>query len=146
LPEIYGQTTMEEVIITICAIIVLVVIVGSFFSFLYAVYLFLFSKGKDENKTKGRNAIRYMIIGIVLSVLFLGILPFALKGVNIELKDYTTKAIFSRVGDILQQTFKVWTAVKNGQIENQYRGNQYINIDNSTTSPSTTTSTPAYQL
>lgn len=145
MPDIYGQTSMEEVIITICAIVVLVVVIGSFFSFLYAVYLFLFSKGKDENKTKGRNAIRYMIIGIVLTVLFLGILPFALKWVNIELKDYSTKAIFSRIGDILQQSFKVGTAVKNGDLNNQYRGNPYINIDKSTdTTPATSTS--AYQL
>ena len=136
---------MEEVIITICAIIVLVVVVGSFFSFLYAIYLFLFSKGKDDNKTKGRNAIRYMIIGIVLSALFLGILPFALKWVNIDIKDYSAKAIFSRVGELLQQSFKIWAAVKNWQLENQYRGNPYINIDNSTESP-TNPSSSAYQL
>ncbi|MEI6426057.1 MAG: hypothetical protein WCO66_01770 [Candidatus Absconditabacteria bacterium] len=134
---------MEEVIITICAIVVLIVGIGSFFSFLYAIYLFLFSKGKDENKTKGRNAIRYMLIGVVLSVLFLSILPLALKGVNIELKDYSTKSIFSRVGEVVQKAFQIGTIVKEGQTDNQYRGQPYINIDNSTGTP---TGGSPYQL
>jgi len=86
-----------------------------------------------------------MIIGIILTVLFLGILPFALKWVNIELKDYSTKAIFSRIGDIVQESFKVGTAVKNGDLNDKYRGDPYINIDKSTdTTPATSTS--AYQL
>ena len=67
-------------------------------------------------------------------------LPFVLKTIGVELKDYSAKAIFSKAGSLIQSSFQIGTAVKNGQIDNQYRGNPYINIDNGrqnlpTTSP-----------
>ncbi len=138
MPSIYGQTTMEDVVLTICAILVIVIIVAAFVSFVYAVYFFLFSQGKEDKKAKGRNAIRYMIIWVVLTVLFLGILPFALKGVGVELKNYSTQSIFTRVGDVIKATFKVGTAIKDSQVNNQYRGDPYINTD--------TTKSSGYQL
>ena len=139
-PSIYGQTSMEEVVITICAIVVIVVVIGSFFSFLVSLYLLLFSKWDKTKENKAKNGIRYMIIWVVFSVVFLVLLPFVLKTIGVELKDYSAKAIFSKAGSLIQSSFQIGTAVKNGQIDNQYRGNPYINIDNGrqnlpTTSP-----------
>ena len=134
MPSIYGQTTMEDVILTICAILVIIIMAAALVSFVYAVYFFLFSQGKEDKKTKGRNAIRYMIIWVVLTVLFLGILPFALKGVGVELKNYSTQSIFARVGDVIKTTFKVGNAFKDSQVNNQYRGDPYINTNDSTKS------------
>lgn len=140
MPSIYWQVSLEQVIITICAILVIVAILGGFVSFVTAVYFFLFSKGKEEKKTKGRNAIRYMIIGLVLMVLFLTILPLALKGAGVEVKEYSTKAIFTRVGEIIQKSFHIGTVIKDSQTGNQYRGDPYININD------WATSSPGYQL
>lgn len=131
MPSVYGQITIDEVIITICAVLVIVAILWWFFSFITAIYFFLFSKGKEDKKTKGWNATRYMIIGLVLTVLFLTILPLALKGAGVELKNYSTKAIFSRVGELIQKTFQIGSVIKESQTDNQYRGNPYINIDGS---------------
>lgn len=129
-------------IITICAILILIVIIGSLFSFVLSLYFFLFSKGKEEQKAKGRNSIRYMIIGIVLTALFLVILPLALKGVNVELKNYSTKTIFERLGTIIEQWFKIGKVVQEAQQENKYRGNPYID----STPSSESVSSSAYQL
>ena len=109
-------------------------------SFISSIYFFLFSKGKEEQKTKGRNAIRYMIIGLVLMVAFLIILPLALRGAGVEVKEYSTNAIFSRVGEIIQKSFQIGRVIKDSKIENKYRGDPYIDIDDSNTSSS------AYQL
>ena len=70
-----------------------------------------------------------MIIGLILTVLFLAILPLALKWAGVELKDYSTRAIFSRVGDLIKKTFQIGNVIKESQTENQYRGSPYINIE-----------------
>lgn len=69
-----------------------------------------------------------MIIGVILTTLFLILLPLALKGIDVEVKDYSTKAIFSRVWDIVKQWFNIKNIIRDAQQENKSSGNPYIEI------------------
>ena len=112
------------------------------YSFIRAVFLFIFSGGKEEKKKKGRNAIRFMIIGAILTIVLLVSFPYILKGMNVELTDqYSTKKVFTRAGELFKKLFEVGQMIKQGQKENEFRGNMYIN-----TSPSTSTTTSPYNL
>ena len=142
MPDIYQQTSMEDVILTVFAVVVILVLWGCLYSFIRAVFLFIFSGGKEEKKKKGRNAIRFMIIGAILTIVLLVSFPYILKGMNVELTDqYSTKKVFTRAGELFKKLFEVGQMIKQGQKENEFRGNMYIN-----TSPSTSTTTSPYNL
>lgn len=91
-----------DVILFVFAMVVLFVLIWCIWAFFYAIFLFIFS-GWDGWKVKtARNAIRYMIIGLFLSVMVLFIGPTILKLFGIQNANYySTKFIFAKVGNII---------------------------------------------
>ena len=141
MPDIYRQTTMADVVLTIFAIIVIIVIAGCLYSFIRAIILFVFSWSKEENKKKWRNSIRFMIIGLLLTVVLFIIFPFILKWMNVDLgEDYSAKKVFNKAGELLQKVVLLKDVVKESQQDNQFRWNLYYP---SAGSPSSTTSQPS---
>jgi formate hydrogenlyase subunit 3/multisubunit Na+/H+ antiporter MnhD subunit len=141
MPDIYRQTTMADAALTIFAIIVIIVIAWCLYSFIHAIILFVFSWAKEENKKKWRNSIRFMIIGLLLTVVLLVAFPFILKWMNVDLwEDYSAKKVFSKAGELLQKVVLLKDIVKESQQDNQFRWNLYYP---SAGAPSSTTSQPS---
>lgn len=115
MPDSIGRyTSIESLLLTILAIIVLAVFVGAIYSFVRAIWLFIFSNG-DEEKIKGaRNSIRYMMIGIIFTVLLLYMVPLLLEYVGINCAAgvscadaFSPSRIFERIQTLLSQGWTI---------------------------------------
>lgn len=117
MPDVYKQTSFETVILTILAIVILAICVGCIYAFLRAIFLFILSHGDEEKIKAARNSVRYMIIGIILTIFLLFVFPILFQMLNVQgYKNYTAKNIFSRAGEVIQTLFKRWEGRKNSQI------------------------------
>ena len=91
-----------DVILFIFALIVLIVLVWCIWWFFYAVFLFIFSRWDDSKVKSAWNGIRYMIIGLFLTVMILFMGPLILKIFGVKNPDmYSPKYIFIKVGSIV---------------------------------------------
>jgi len=91
-----------DVILLIFALIVLVVLVWCIWAFFYAVFLFIFSRWDDSKVKTARNAIRYMIIWLFITVMLLFIAPTLLNIFRVpNPENYSAKYIFVKVGNIV---------------------------------------------
>lgn len=135
MPDIYAQMSLEDILLTIFAIIVIVVLAWCTYAFFRAIFFFIFSGGKEDQKKKGWNSIRFMVIGVVLCIGLLISFPYILKSMNVELsEEYSTKQVFTKAGELFKKVFEVGRMVKDAQKENEFRGQLYydINSENST--------------
>ena len=106
---------LDNVVLTILALIVLVICVGCIYAFIHAIFLFIFSHGEEEQKKSAWNSIRYMIIGIILTIFLLTVFPIIFQQLKVTgYQEYTAKNVFSRAGDIINQLFKFGQLVKDG--------------------------------
>ena len=96
-----------DVILLVFAMIVLVVLVWCIWAFFYAVFLFIFSRWDDSKVKSAWNGIRYMIIGLFMTVMLLFMWPTVLRIFKMQNSDnYSAKYIFVKVGQIVSC---VWT-------------------------------------
>lgn len=100
-------TSRENVFLTILALIVIIIFWGAIYAFIYAIFLFIFSKW-DENKIKKAwNSIRYAILWIILMIFLLFVFPIIFKKLHIPgYKIYTAENIFKKATFIIKKFFK----------------------------------------
>ena len=149
--ELVQNTSLENIILTILAIVIIIIVVGCIYTFIRAIFLFVFSNSKEENKKKWRNSIRFMIIGILFTIVLLFLCPVLFKAMNVPgYQNYTPQNIFGKAWELINKAFQLWNFIQKSQTDNQFRGNLYYdtNPNNTinTTSPSTTDTTPNYSL
>ncbi len=129
---VYANADFQNVILTILALVVILVLVGCIYTFIRAIVLFIFSHNKEENKKKGWNSIRFMIIGVILTILLLFMVPVVLRWMNVPQYDvYTPTNIFSRAGELVGGLFNLGNVIKQSQEQSEYRWQPYQNIDSS---------------
>ncbi len=91
-----------DAILFVFALIVLIVLVWCLWAFFYAVFLFIFSKWDDSKIKTAWNSIRYMIIGLFITVMLLFVGPTVLRIFSVQNADeYSVKYIFVKVGNIV---------------------------------------------
>lgn len=133
MPDIYKQATLEDILLTVFAIIVIIVLAGCLYAFFRAIFFFIFSGGKEEQKKKWWNSVRFMVIWVILSIGLLISFPYVLKSMNVELtEDYSTKKVFSKAWELFKKLFEITRIVKESQLENEFRWNMYYDINNQT--------------
>lgn len=135
---IYANANFQNAILTVLALVVILVIVWCVYTFIRAIILFVFSHSKEENKKKWRNSIRFMIIGVVLTIILLFLVPVVLRVMKVpEYSVYSPVNIFGRAGELVNRVFNLGNVVKQSQQNNEYRGNLYYNTNGvtDTTSP-----------
>lgn len=133
---IYDNANFQNVILTVLALVVLLVIVWCIYTFIRAIIMFIFSHSKEENKKKWRNSIRFMIIGVILTIVLLFLVPVVLKRMKVSKYDtYTPTNIFSRAGELVNWLFNLGNFIKQSQSNSQYRGEYYDGTVNTSTSP-----------
>ena len=88
----------EDIILFVLAVAVLIVFAGCIYAFFRAIFLFIFSKGEDDKVKAARNSIRYMIIGLVLTIMLLFIGPQLLRLFRLPNSEvYTARNVFSKI-------------------------------------------------
>lgn len=105
---IWRYTSIESLLLTILAVIVLAIFVWAIYSFVRAIWLFIFSNWEEEKVKGARNSIRYMMIGIIFTVLLLFIVPLLLEYLGINCAAWVSCAdafspsrIFERISTLL---------------------------------------------
>jgi formate hydrogenlyase subunit 3/multisubunit Na+/H+ antiporter MnhD subunit len=134
---VYDNADFQNVILTILALVVILVIGGCIYTFIRAIIMFIFSHSKEENKKKWRNSIRFMIIGIILTILLLFLVPFVLKVMKVPKYDvYTPVNVFNRAGELVNWLFNLGNVIQKSQEKSQYNGQIYDPINPSSNWPS----------
>lgn len=109
-------TSVEHFMLTLLALIVIVIFGGCIYAFIHAIFLFIFSQGDDEKKQSAWNGIRYMIIGIVLTMFLLTFFPILFEQLHVTgYETYTASNIFNRVGEILNSLLQLGNLVRETQ-------------------------------
>lgn len=133
---VYSNADFQNVILTVLALVVILVIVWCVYTFIRAIIMFIFSHSKEENKKKWRNSIRFMIIGVILTILLLFLVPLVLKWMKVPKYDvYTPVNVFSRAGELVNGLFNLGNIIKQSQESSQYKGQIYDTIPPSSDIP-----------
>ncbi|AKH32618.1 hypothetical protein XF24_00258 [candidate division SR1 bacterium Aalborg_AAW-1] len=115
---IADATSIAAMVQTVIALVVIAVFVMAIVSFIMAIWDFITSEGDEEKKKRGWNRIRFMMIGIILTIIFLIIFPLFLRRVGVlNYEAFTAPAIFARVGQILNYLFSIGGLVQNFAID-----------------------------
>jgi len=118
MPDVYKQITFENIVLTILAAIVLVVAIGSIYAFVRSIYMLIFSHGEAEKVKKAYSSIRFMILGVLLTVVLLFIFPLIFKWMHFpNAEEYTAKNIFGRAWEIIKTIWGMWEVVKDYQTD-----------------------------
>lgn len=127
----YTPDSVSEIVLFILAAIVILIAAWSIFSFIRAIFFFIFSQWKEEKIKKAWNSIRYMIIWIILTVALLYLFPLIFKLIWLENYDkYSAKSIFNKAWTILSNIFEIKDVIKDSQELNKYNWQLYYDFDN----------------
>jgi len=97
MPDIYKQLTFEYIVLTVFAVLVLAVLIGCIYAFVRAIVMFIFSHGDPEKIKKAWSSIRFMILGIFLTISLLFVFPLVFKLMKVpNAEEYSAKNIFLR--------------------------------------------------
>jgi hypothetical protein len=94
--------------------VVIAVFVMAIVSFVMAIWDFVRSEWEEAEKKKWWNRIRFMMIGIILTIVFLILFPLLLRQlwvINYEM--FSAPNIFSRVWQILNYILTIGTQIQN---------------------------------
>ena len=98
---------------TVIALVVIAVFFMAIVSFLMAIRDFVRSEWEEAEKKKWWNRIRFMMIGVILTIIFLIIFPLFLRQlwvINYEM--FAAPNIFTRVGKILNYILTLWSQIQ----------------------------------
>lgn len=109
---------MENMLLTVLALIVLLICGGCVYAFVHAIFLFIFSHGEEDKKKSAWNGIRYMIIGVILTIFLLTIFPVIFKQLKVTgYEIYTAKNVFERAGEIVNKLFQFGQVVRDTNVD-----------------------------
>lgn len=100
----YGSTSgIEGLILTVLAILIILIFGGAIYAFFLAIRLFIFS-GWDEEKIKQAwTSIRFMILGILMTLAFLFLFPLLFKSMKVPgYQAYTAQNIFRQASAVIK--------------------------------------------
>jgi energy-coupling factor transporter transmembrane protein EcfT len=130
MPESAWTSSIQNLILIILALIVIAISAWSIYAFVRAIFLFIFSQGKEEKIKKAWNSIRFMIMGIFLTVFLLFMFPTVFKRIWLDdYEEYSAKNIFNKAWELLNKTLQLKDIVKESQENNEYRDQLYYNDD-----------------
>jgi Na+-driven multidrug efflux pump len=89
--------SIEDILLTILAILVIMILVGTIYSIVSAIISFVFSNGDNDKIKKAWNGIRYAILGLIMTVLLLFIFPIIFQRLWANTTtNYSARAILER--------------------------------------------------
>jgi uncharacterized BrkB/YihY/UPF0761 family membrane protein len=79
-----GFSSIEDVILTVLAIFIILILIGTIYSIIRAIIQFIFSNGDNEKIKKAWNGIRYTIIGMIITIVLLFIFPIIFQKIGLQ--------------------------------------------------------------
>ncbi len=129
------QTTVENIILTVLAIIVIAICIWCIYAFVRAIFLFIFSQWKEDKIKAAWNSIRYMIMGIILTIVLLFFFPLIFKFMNVQWYEiYSARNIFNKSWELIKSVSGLWNIIRESQQDMKYRGQLYYDTDSSSSS------------
>ena len=123
------DSSFEEIVLYILAWIVLVICIGCIYAFIRAIILFVFSNWKNDKIQAAWSSIRYMILGMFFTIMFLFAAPTCLKFMHVRgAEQYTAKNVFSYMWKIISKITWLWNIFIESQEANQRNGQLYYNF------------------
>jgi hypothetical protein len=123
------DSSFEEIVLYILAWTILLICIGCIYAFFRAIVLFVFSNGKPEKIQAAWSSIRYMILWMFFTILFLFAAPTLLKLMHVRwAEQYTAKNVFSYMWKIITKISWLWNIFVKSQQANQMNGLPYYNI------------------
>ena len=105
--------SIAMVLQTVIALVVIAVFVMAIVSFIMAIWDFVRSEGEEAEKKKWWNRIRYMMIWVILTIVFLVLFPLLLRQLWVVNYDmFSAPAIFKRVGQVLNYVLTLWSQIQ----------------------------------
>ncbi len=103
-PMADGTTVgIEWLILTVLAILVILIFGGAIYAFFLAVWLFIFSWGDEAKIKQAWTSIRFMILGILMTLAFLFIFPLLFKSMKVPgYEVYTAQSIFKQATAVIK--------------------------------------------
>lgn len=112
--------SVEWLVLTIISGLIILIFWWSIYGFFGSIYLFIFSGGDPEKVKQAWNGIRYMILGIFLTLIFLFVFPVLFKKLELPgYQAYTAQNIFKFTSWFLRSILDFGKEVSTG--ENPYQ-------------------------
>lgn len=103
-----SQYNIPFAVLTILALAVLIVFGASIVVFFITIWKYITSGGNDAKIKEAANSVRHLITGVVLTIVFLFVMPLVFQKLQIRgYEYYSAKNIFARVGEIMQAVLNV---------------------------------------
>lgn len=129
------QATVENIILTVLAITVIAICIWCIYAFVRAIFLFIFSQWKEDKIKAAWNSIRYMIMGIILTIVLLFFFPLIFKFMNVQWYEiYSARNIFNKSWELIKSVSGLWNIIRESQQDMKYRGQLYYDTDSSSSS------------
>lgn len=105
-----SYTRIEDIILTVLAILIIIIFAGSIYSLFRAIFEFIFSNGDNDKIKKAWNNIRHTIIGIIITLLLLFAFPLLFRQMGVSgYQYYSAQNIFNRASFIIKRIMGVGT-------------------------------------
>ncbi len=126
--------SVEWLVLTIISGLIIMIFWWSIYGFFRSIYLFIFSGGDPEKVKQAWNGIRYMVLGIFLTLIFLFVFPILFKKLWLPGHEaYTAQNIFKFTSGFLRSILDFGKEVSTGQ--NPYQWSNTTTISAPTPNP-----------
>lgn len=124
------QYNIPFAVLTILSLAVLIVFGASIVVFFITIWKYITSGGKDDKIKEAANSVRHLVTGIVLTIVFLFVMPLVFQKLEIKWYEYySAKNIFARAGEILQAVLNVENfSMSDSSTSQIFRGDNKIPI------------------
>ena len=121
--------SFEEIVLYVLAAVILVICCWCIYAFLRDIFFFVFSNWKADKIQAAWSSIRYMILWMFFTIMFLFAAPTFLRFVNVRGAEYyTAKNVFSYMGKIIGHISSLWNILKASQDSNQSKWLPYYDF------------------
>lgn len=101
--------SVQWFVLTILAFLVIIIFWGSLYAFFFSIFQFVFSSWDTEKIKKAWNSIRFMILWIFMTLVFLFIFPIIFRKLEVPWYEaYTARNIFQESTNLIQAFFLFW--------------------------------------
>lgn len=105
---------IEKFMLTILAILIIIIFGWCIYAFFFAIYTFIFSWGDQDKIKQAWNSIRYMILWVIMTFIFLFLFPVLFKKLNVPgYEQYNAQNIFKTAWSLIYGLFWfAWEAIE----------------------------------
>ena len=103
------DSSFEEIVLYILAWIILVICIGCIYAFIRAIILFVFSNWKNDKIQAAWSSIRYMILGMFFTIMFVYIFPNIIAGFKPNIFQIELSTIFGQTALLFIAIFTLFS-------------------------------------